>query len=114
MKDKVIEWLFNGRVGLSSKSMASAICDIKLNKFPSHPSDPSDFYRCLKLLEAVPEARNHFSKISKLSLTWKLYIERWDEIESLYNEEVLEDTGKAPRTYKLMHDIQDQARDMAA
>ena len=43
MKDKVIEWLFNGRVGLSSKSMASAICDIKLNKIPSHPSDHQIF-----------------------------------------------------------------------
>ena len=68
-----------------------------------HPHDPSDFNRCAKLLDAVPEYRSRLYELSILSPTWKLMVDKWDELESLLVEEF--PNGKAPKTYKMISDI---------
>lgn len=107
MKDKVLNWLATGQVGESSKAMAYAVIDMDVN-LKSHPYDPADFNRCLMLLEAVPEARNNFDKVAALSETWKKLIDRWDEVEKCFLDEVGFDwvnSDNAPKTYDLMDGI---------
>lgn len=109
MKDKILNWFATGRVGLSSKAMACAIAQID-NKSNDYPHDPDDLNRCLLFLEAVPEARAHFDKVAALSPYWKALIERFDEIESTFLQEVGLNWchGKrATKTYKLMRSILD-------
>ena len=112
MKDAILDWYANGETGISSKAMASALVDIiptnQWAKFGNHPSDPSDFNRCLKLLNAVPEARNHMDKVAKLSDVWARLVDRWDELEKCFLDEVGYDWCKAkeaPKTYALMKEI---------
>lgn len=107
LQQKILQWLGNGRVGLSSKAMAFAVAEVEI-KDKSHPYDPDDLNRCLLFLEAVPEARNHFDKIAALSETWARLIERWEDVEKSFIDEVGLNWCKAhsaPITYDLMKSI---------
>lgn len=106
MKDKILEWFANGRVGASSKAMACAAADLPHNK--SHPYDPDDLNRCLLLLEAVPEIRDNMNKVAGISATWTKLVARWSEVEQCFLDEVGLNWCKAhsaPKTYQLMKDI---------
>ena len=107
LQKEVMHWLGNGRVGLSSKAMAFAVAGVEIDDH-SHPYDPSDLNRCLLFLEHVPEARNYFESIAKLSETWRDLISRWDEVEKTFLDEVGLDWcsgNSAPKTYKLIKEI---------
>lgn len=113
--EKILEWVALGNTGVSSKAMAFCAAGIENEcAFGNHaPSDPSDFNRCLMLVHMVPEVRDSFDKISKLTSQWQGVIENWDLIEKTFVGEVGFDwcNGRsAPKTYKLMHDIQDKAK----
>lgn len=109
--EKVLKWIAKDEdVGVSSKAMALAACEIENNGTFGNcaPSDPSDFNRCLKLTDQIPEIKDHFDKISKLSDKWKAITERWVDVERSFIDEVGYDwcNGRtAPITYKLMKDI---------
>lgn len=105
LERKVIEWLAGPSVGESSKNMAFTAVGVKYNT--RHPLDPADFNRCLKLVKQVPEIKNHFGEISKLSSQWKIVIDNWDLIESTFLDEAGIDWRKgeflkATKTYELM------------
>lgn len=106
MNEKILHWFATREVGSSSKAMASCISGI--NGGEDHPLDPDDFNRCLLFLTVVPEARNHLHKVKKLSPVWSRFIDRWEEIEKLFLDEVGLDWcngNSAPKTYKLMQQI---------
>jgi len=106
INQKVLMWLSNGKVGASSKAMAFAAIGMPNTKMI--PYDPADFNRCLLLIDEIPEIKERFDKISKLSPTWERLIARWDEIEKCFLEEVgfnWSHGKKAPKTYNLMQDI---------
>jgi len=80
---KIAEWALCGKTGSSSKFMAGYLAGFSSeNQFRSHPSDGGDFERCLGLLDAVPELRNHLDKMKSASPYWKALVENWSEIES--------------------------------
>jgi len=106
MKDKVLNWFATGRVGASSKVMALAAIEMPHDR--SHPYDPDDLNRCLLLLEAVPEIREHFNNVAAISDTWAKLIGRWDEVEQCFLDEVGRNWCKAhsaPKTYDLMKSV---------
>ena len=107
MKDKVLEWYANGERGISSEAMACAVVSMPPKEpwsaFGNHPHDPDDFKRCVKFLEAVPDARKHMDEIAKLSKQWARLVENWDELEKLFHEEF--PTGSAPKLYKRMKEL---------
>jgi len=100
----VLEWLANGETGMSSETMAfMAIGVVKRDHY--FPHDPSDFNRCLLLLEAAPIVRESFPKIRELSPKWAAIIDHWDELERLFLDEAGRDWSKAqkaPKTYERM------------
>lgn len=106
INDKILLWMATGQVGASSQAMAFAAIDFPNDK--SHPYDPSDFNRCLLLLADVPEIRDRFDKIADLSDTWKKLIDRWNEIEQCFIDEVgfnWSDGTSAPKTYELLKTV---------
>ena len=114
MKDEIIEWLCNGKnKGISSEAMAAAFLDKTPEDrfgFGNHPSDPSDFNRCLLLLKIAPEAKNHMDKIAALSDTWKKLVDNWDDLEKCFLDEVGLDWEKgaglrATKTYEMMKSL---------
>lgn len=89
IKIKILNWLFHGEVGAGSKTMAGAVIgEITNEDFASIncPFDKSDFGRCVKFLDAVPEARLHLDKVAALGKVWKRLIDNWDELEAFYKK----------------------------
>lgn len=106
IQSKVLKWIATGRVGMSSQAMALAACGMPSDG--SYPHDPDDLNRCLLLLKAVPEVREHFGEIAKLGPVWGRLIARWNEIESSFLDEVglnWKKAKSAPKTYALMKEV---------
>ncbi len=106
IQSKVLGWFATGRVGASSKAMALAACDLPNDG--SYPSDPDDLNRCLLMLEAVPEVRDHFDKIAALGVVWARLIGRWADIEASFLDEAglkWSKANTAPKTYALMREV---------
>ena len=108
---KAIDWLDNGRVGLSSATMCATLFpqlkehhklkdnydeDGKLEI--NWPHDNSDFGRCLKFLEAVPEAKARLGELKPLSKEWSNLVDKWEAIETLIKE------GKTEESYLMIKD----------
>jgi len=93
-------WLASDRVGNSSKYMAHVLTGKTLGAKYAHPHDPSDFGRCLGLLEAVPAFRDRLSMMSAESAEWDRLVHAWDELERLYREEW--PSGRAPKCFAKM------------
>ncbi|WP_318636719.1 hypothetical protein [Methanosarcina sp.] len=68
-----------------------------------HPSDPSDFGRCMKLLNQVPEFRRRLSEMKEVSEVWSHLVDNWDEFEKLFYEEC--DTGRCSRLFERMKEM---------
>ncbi len=112
LKEGILNWLLNSDdKGISSEAMAAALLDTspnsKWDEFGNHPSDPSDFNRCLKLVRHVPVAAEHMHKVSSLSETWKNLVDNWADLEACFVDEVGIDWSKgkhlaAEKTYEMM------------
>jgi hypothetical protein len=107
-QQRTLEWLANGETGTSSKTMAMWLAFDVQQRYGSHPLDPADFDRCLRLLAQVPEMRAQLYRMGLVSPVWAALIERWDEIEVCHLDEVGLGWTKAKmakRTYDLMRSI---------
>lgn len=98
-------WIVNGDRGASADAIVSKMEGITISSIwrNAHPTDPSDFYKCLKLLEAVPEYKNRMYEMAEVSEQWKSLITHWGELEELLQEEII--TGRAPKLYNRMKEI---------
>ncbi len=97
------KWMKSDDTGLSSRFMAAVLSGIQMVPEKHHPHDPSDFGRCYRLLEAVPELRGKMDRMKETSQQWKALVENWAELESLYVEEF--HTGNAPKLYARMQEL---------
>ena len=111
----LIAWACSDEVGMSSVFMARRLAPLAGLQFPGHripdepayPYDPSDFGRCMGLLDAVPELRLHIAKMAEYGKVWAAYVEHWAEMEALYQEE--SPLGRAPKLAALMKRLQGSA-----
>lgn len=112
-KDKILKWVFEcENTGVSSKAMAAHFSGVTLAKWGmATPSDPSDFNRCLIFLKWVPECRDRLHELKAVSKKWAALVEKWDEIEACFLDEVGFDWSKgrnlhASKTYEMMHSLE--------
>jgi hypothetical protein len=110
---ELINWLANGRRGISSNTIVERLTGIKtLDDWGgSHPLDPADLGRCRRLLDDVPELQNEFSRMRDVSPTWAALVDRWDELCATMDREAPEwrsGIGSAPETYRIMKEIREQ------
>ena len=82
------EWLLKGDRGISSETIFGAISGLWIESSKYPPADPSDFYRCYKLIKQVPEWKAELHKVSELSKTWKNVIDNWDKLSELLEEQI--------------------------
>lgn len=99
---KLGEWLANGDIGISSKTMAAIALGAKTGNFNA-PYDPSDFNRCYKLVERVPSIRNSFDQISQIVPVFAGILREWDELCVLFNSE--KDSGMCRKTYARIKEL---------
>lgn len=109
-------WFGSDHVGMSSAFMARRLAPLAGLVCPPHrirdvfayPHDPSDFWRCLKLLEAVPELSAHVPAMAEHGPIWLAYVKHWAEMTALFAEE--ESTGSCPQLYALMKRLQKESK----
>lgn len=114
--EALVEWLANGERGISSNTMVTHLLGINALKdwIPDHPWDPSDLGRCRKLMEQVPEIAERFPGMATCTTAWRHLVESWDELCRTMDKEApnwREGYGVAPRTYSMMQQILERARD---
>lgn len=104
---KIGEWLISGQTGCSSTYMAGimlgADTETKSRWGASYPHDPSDFGRCLRLIEAVPEIKEHLHLMKECGEVWSKLVDNWDEMTRLYQRDL--DTGRSEDLYLLMKSL---------
>ncbi len=79
-------WLASDDTGLSSKAMAHHLAGGKcpINDILHYPHDATDFGRCHRFLEAVPEARPTVGRMATLSPAWDRLALQWTQLTDLY------------------------------
>ena len=108
MQSKALDWLANGEVGISSRTMAMKLAFDQVPMDHSHPYDPDDLDRCLKLLEWVPELRAELPRMASVSRQWAALVANWERVEQSHLAEVglgWMKARNAPKTYELMKSI---------
>lgn len=97
---KVLKWLNEEQIGLCSITMCATLfenfkshykivdkLDTNGNVLINWPNDNSDFKRCLKFIEIVPEVKERLVELKHLSPEWSNLVENWNKITSLLNED---------------------------
>jgi hypothetical protein len=106
MSEKALAWIVGNDTGMSSKALWAVMMGQKSDR--SHPHDPADLGRCLRLLEAVPEWKPRLSEMAAVSNYWAALVANWAELERLMREETgmkRDWQGKATKTYDKMKAI---------
>lgn len=67
------------------------------------PYDSSDFGRCYRMLQSIPEFYESLNKIPKILPAWKPYIENWSSLERLYRQ------SKYDLLYEWLTELKDEA-----
>jgi hypothetical protein len=103
--DPLRAWLAGCDTGISSRTIVMAICGRHVceERTPHPPLDPSDFGRCYRLLQAVPELRPQFGKVAEVFPVWAPLVREWGALEALYLEESPRKT--APKLYARMQEL---------
>lgn len=97
-------WEERGDVGVSSQTIASAFLGVRLKAFDAdRPYDPEDYCRCRALFKLIPEWRKDLDVVTKAYPWLAPFMERWDEMDRLYEEEA--PSGMCPKLYDLMQEI---------
>ncbi len=102
-----LEWLMGGDTGISSQTILSVMTGTPMtgNFGPSVPYDPSDFGRCYRLLGHFPEWKNRLHEVAEKYPRWKPLVDSWDELTVLYEEEIKNKNGRAPKLYARMCEL---------
>lgn len=103
-------WLENGEHGISSKTMFKVMAPwIPLrNDRQRYPYDAGDFYRCYKLLQAVPQFKNMLFKLRPIHPVWSNLVDNWDKLTELLEQEIKLDASKKKRTTYPLNDLMKQ------
>lgn len=109
---KILQWMATGKTGVSSEAIAYQMAGIENGrKWSTHPGDPDDFKRCLKLVNQIPEIRPRLDEMRSVSPHWNSLIDHWNELEKCFMEEVGEwltneySHKRATKTYAMMEKI---------
>ncbi len=95
-------WRRTDQVGRSSDFMATKLSRKGMRDY-AHPHDPSDFGRCISLLDAAPELRLNLNWMAREGKQWAILVQHWEELEALYREE--SKTGRCPQLYDKMQKL---------
>ena len=103
------EWRRNWDTGLSSITIWDFMMHGCATK-ESIPYDPSDFGRCYRLLAKFPLWRQRLPEMGDAFPQWKPFVNAWPQMEALYEEELKNEDGCAPKLYELMRKLVDESR----
>ena len=102
-------WLRGNDRGISSNTIVQHLTGFPAlgSWAPSHPHDPDDLGRCIRLLTVEPELRRQLWRMRSCSPVWAALVDRWDELAMHYIREAAKPPEGTCKTYELMRDIID-------
>lgn len=95
-------WRVCDDTGQSSLCMAGVLSGCGVGPV-AWPIDPSDFGRCVGLLDAEPLFRERIGLMAKCGPEWNALATEWSELESLYLEEL--PSGKCTKLFARMNQL---------
>lgn len=106
------DWADGPDAGISSKTIVRAITGASVIRWRMEgvPLDPSDFGRCVRVLERFPELKPQLHVVAEKYPEWRGLVDAWPELEALYAEEL--PTGKAPKLYARMQALLEEHRNV--
>jgi hypothetical protein len=89
MRTELLQWIATGEVGISSKTMCSAIVGAVTNDNITSrdfdiPHDPSDFSRCYRFYKHCNLTQEELAKVKDVFPYWEPIILKWDDLVNLY------------------------------
>lgn len=81
--EKMLRFIFGSHCGMSATAIICRMNDIEGFR-TDHPHDPSDFGRCIKLLDEFPEFRVELHCMKDVSIEWELLIDNWQDLEAMF------------------------------
>jgi hypothetical protein len=109
LSEAALVWLAAGERGMSSNAMFKRLTGFNACEHgcsTSHPCDPSDLLRCMKLLEQCPELAPLLPNMRDVSPEWSRLVESWSEITETMLKELVTNVDRnnwsCPKTYDLM------------
>lgn len=99
----VDEWLRSRDTGTSSLTILEVLAGYATDRH-GVPHDPDDFGRCYRLLHLFPQFQSRLPEVAIRFPEWKPLVERWAELEALYEEELPNRT--APKLYALIKKLE--------
>lgn len=116
------QWIVNGEVGTSSKTiwavmMGAVVLDgDRAWANYSVPHDPDDFSRCWKLLNLFPEWRKRLSEVATTFPEWVGFVREWDTLTAMFESNLKQNPkqhGYSPGMYDLMFSLVEEGRKAA-
>ena len=113
ISENVVRWLANGERGISSNTIVQVLVGLPCvgTWGGSHPHDPDDLTRCIRLLEECPELTPLFPRMEHASKEWGVLVPAWPELSALLDSELPNwrghEWGNAPKTYGRMRELLD-------
>ena len=100
-------WAISGDAGISSKTIILVLRGVDLlgTTPPSPPHDPSDFGRCLRMLQQFHWLRPFLPMVAAKYPEWSGLIAHWNELEAEYVAADESGTGQAPEMYRRMREL---------
>lgn len=110
VEKRAMIWAAHGEGGVSSNTIFAVMTGtMQYEKvFPRGwwrfdvPHDPSDFRRCYLLLKLIPEWRERIGEMAEAFDKWRPFVDHWDEMTALYEQERENAKGMCPKLYELM------------
>ena len=109
------QWIINGEVGTSSKTIWAVMMDAVLPSRKdswdySVPHDPDDFGRCWKLLALFPEWKCRLTEVAVQFPAWVGFVREWDKLTAMYEALLAEDKHYSHEMYDFMEKLEDEGR----
>lgn len=99
LDNRMIIWIRHCNRGISSEVIFETLSGNLLLDDDwgySTPQDAGDFKRCYELLQLIPEWRTRLNEVAEKHPHWKLIVEHWGELESLFKEALNDKTAPNP------------------
>lgn len=103
LERRALEWLASGDSGTSSETIISVMMNLRV-QMVDIPHDPSDFGRCHRLLEWIPEFRPRLGEVAAKYPEWAPFVESWDRLTAIYLRD-LDRGGPSPELYRVMQGL---------
>lgn len=82
---RACRWIVSGDTGTSSRTIWGVMMNGGHDD-DSVPYDSSDFGRCFRLLERIPEWRPRLLEVAKEHPRWRRLVAAWPQMEDLYRD----------------------------